>query len=345
MNKIIAVLKGAPTVDLPKFVAADLQRIPTSAPEKVDITTVFQDVSILRNRLENLVKRTQQEVSAVKEDVKELYSRTDDLRAGKPGTCSAPNRATATVENITSPSAFVIDHRQTKSPSSSFSDDQQTSSPPALDRARATQANRHDDKAFPPPTKTHNPVHPLRLDKKDDTQSTTKPLYASQAAKPPSRIVGTSSANNSKNKLKVGIRNRDVYVGGLDPETKPYQVIDYVSKKLGISVPCEQLRTRSTTYSSFKITVDKNHIERVFNPNLWPADVIIDFYRRPRPRTDRWRPSNQYDDGPEPRNSRRNDDEHYERKYREQVYEDSDFNGYIYTGRSDTRYRRESNGE
>ena len=157
-------------------------------------------------------------------------------------------------------------------------------------------------------------------------------------SKPPTRIIGTGT---NRSGLKVSHKPRHIYVGCLDPETEVVNVTDYVYKNIGVRVPCEKLQTRGTTYTSFKIKVDRSHVERIFEPSLWPEEAIIDYYKPPR--SERRLNSRRYDD----RNySTRgyDSDQYYQREYNEKVYNDRDYNGYENTGRN-YRYRRDSNGD
>ena len=96
-------------------------------------------------------------------------------------------------------------------------------------------------------------------------------------------------------------------------------------------MPCEQLCTRGTSYKSFKITVDKHVVDLIFQPSLWPAEAIIDFYKKPKSDRRRLYQNNDYD------SDYGNSDYYYQRKYRERVYDDDDFKGHGFTGRADTR--------
>ena len=77
LRTIIQTLKTTSSQVLPKLVAADLSRIPTASPDKIDVVSLFKDMNMMRNRLDNLCRRTALEVNAVKNDVRILYSRTE----------------------------------------------------------------------------------------------------------------------------------------------------------------------------------------------------------------------------------------------------------------------------
>ena len=137
---------------------------------------------------------------------------------------------------------------------------------------------------------------------------------------------------------------QQIYIGGLDPDTTPVNVMDYVLKYIGIRVPCVQLRNRGDSYASFMISVDKTHLERVFNAALWPSEAIIDFYKPPRSnrRQNDRRFNNRRDNQTSYRFMDNNDDTdklYYSMKYNEQVYSEEDYNDYYNTGR-DMRYQR-----
>ena len=106
LQNVVSLLKNADDNDIPKLVAANLSKIPTLCPDKIDIVSLFRDMNILRNRLDNLSRRTAEEVNGVKRDVKILYDRTQST---KPAT-SRPHDGTlsmTTPNTKTRPAAIV----------------------------------------------------------------------------------------------------------------------------------------------------------------------------------------------------------------------------------------------
>lgn len=176
----------------------------------------------------------------------------------------------------------------------------------------------------------------------DDTK-TTRTTYAAKTA-----IIGTST---DKPGLKGSARPHPIYVGRLKPDTKPTDVKEYIYKHIGIRVPCEQIRTRNESYASFKIYVDKGHLERVFDPKCWPAEVMVNYFktrstqkRHDTRRDDNLGPRANWDyNSDRPYNSRDESDGYYSRQYLQQDYTDRDYIGYS-SGR-DYRYPRHLDDE
>lgn len=206
-----------------------------------------------------------------------------------------------------------------------------------------SQQDKDDDNAqhvLNPNSQQARPL--LQTNQTKPLQNPTKSSYAQKAA---TRVVGTGN----KTGLKVSPKPHKIYIGGLDVNTKPSDVIDFVLTSIGIRVPCTQLRTRNENYTSFTISVDKNHLDRVFDPHCWPADAVIDFYKPPRsPRRHEFRRGGNMGPRASDRDSGRryfrdDSDEYYARQYVQQDYTERDFVGYG-TNR-DIRYSRYDNGE
>ena len=181
----------------------------------------------------------------------------------------------------------------------------------------------------------------------NDSLQSNEQTYAAKLKA--TRVVGTGT---NKTGLKVSPRPHYIYIGCLDPETTTVNVIDYVLTNVGIRVPCRQLQTRNPAYTSFVITVHKEHVERVFNPAIWPSEAIIDFYHPPKStrrhenrrqgtlynRRENIRYTNQ-DNRNEHKYNSDTDTYEYSRQYNQDYYKDEHFSGYRYTGRDD-RYPR-----
>ena len=329
--------------ELPTFVAVNLLRLPCMTKHAHSHDDSSNDLAAalqaLEQRFTNFTKFASNEFKKVHSDLNHLYSSKDQ----RPPPVPSPEMYRP-ASNVCTESTRTNDTQR------------QQSMPKQLKPNHQQHTNdRESNRSAPPPTctsplppRTSPPSSADKLPEASDVKDTActnkeqkttdMPLYS----KIVTRVVGTATNNTG---LKVSPRPHNIYIGCLDPGTTPMDVIDYVLQYIGIRVPCRQLKTKSELYTSFVITVEKNHLDRVFNPVLWPAEAIIDYYKQPRS-------ARRYGSLRSGATSERSDyqrhkdnaDSYYSRKYNQDVYDEPSIQGYGYTGRS-SRYPRRSSGD
>ena len=310
IDDTMRLLSTAKSGELPVFVAVNLHRLPsmTTPPPNDDSAST---VKALEERFTKFARITRDEFEKVHYDIDRLHDRRE----------MRPSPAKAAKARDPHQQEKHHHHQENQHQEKHFQEKHHHEKQQEEEEARSSPLT--------PPEK--NPVNtPLNTPNNNSQhQPDTEITYAKMAGK----IVGTVT---NKKGLKVSPRPYQIYIGGLDIDTTPVNVMDYVLAHIGIQVPCTQLRTKSDTYTSFKISVDKSHLERVFNPTLWPSEAIIDYYRAPK--YNRRRGYNRSEN--EMRNHRpiNNDDktvtDYYARKYSEQDYDEYHDKGYGYTGRN-----------
>lgn len=86
-------------------------------------------------------------------------------------------------------------------------------------------------------------------------------------------IAGVKKGTNLL--LKTAPRKAYLYVSQLDPSTKPEDVMDFLSGEFP-EVTCEVLQSRHPElYASFKVSLDRDNLEKAMNAETWPCGSII----------------------------------------------------------------------
>ena len=334
VKDIISLLKNTDPKFLPTFVAGNLLKIPSLWNNAEPEAELARALKSLERKFERLAHNTKSELTKVHADIDYLYTAQRDNNNPAPGRNAPVGNRNKPPGNKTPPPTSTVPgqpHQQQQRQQLQQQHD------PEEQQRNPEEASRNSS-----PTSSPVKLTPERSPDAAETGATqpqssagkTKPLYSKIA----SRVIGTG---NIRTGLKASPRPYNIYVGGLDADTTPKDVIDHVHKHIGIRVPCKQLHTRNDYYTSFVITVDKNHLERVFTPALWPSEAIIDHYKPPKRRYGNSNNNNNSDNRYNSRNNRYNDfdsNNYYTRQYDEQVYDDDDFKGYHHTGRRNNRY-------
>ena len=254
LTTLISALTHADDGDLPKLVAADLHRIPTITTENIDVVSLVKDVNLLKNHLENLSKRTAQEVTDVKNDVKVLFCRTERQPTG---TDHASNDDTHSENSNTTDS-------HSRSPSGT-STNRNTSH--QTDDFISTQ----NDVTEPRPPREQ----PIRENKQGKSDT-----YADKA-KSATRVIATGRSKSGLEASQYESTER-LFISFLKPETTENQLQLYIRKHIGPEAMCQKLRHRyDDEFASFKVTVRKRFVDSLMNPGVWPEKTVIDYFKSP----------------------------------------------------------------
>ena len=96
---------------------------------------------------------------------------------------------------------------------------------------------------------------------------------------------------NDKISFKTGIIPFNVYVGNVSLETDDEEVLS-LFKNNGIKViGCTKIQTRSRASKAFRVTISKDYCQSIYNPQLWPKNLIINRFTFSREEKDAYRSS------------------------------------------------------
>ena len=113
-----------------------------------------------------------------------------------------------------------------------------------------------------------------------------KPGGAGQQRRPSTtRIMGKRTEGHTFRAVK---RTVDVFLGRVDPSVTVDDIKQYIGENFDINIlNVDQLAIKSDRFVAFKITVNLNDRDALFNCDMWPEDVIIDkFYSHRSNRSD-----------------------------------------------------------
>jgi hypothetical protein len=89
-------------------------------------------------------------------------------------------------------------------------------------------------------------------------------------------VIGTGSSTALRGvKSTPRTSTAAAFVTRLSPGTSEAEMCDYVRSKFGIDTRCEQLETRYDTYASFKVVVNAKFVDKLIDPIMWPAGVMV----------------------------------------------------------------------
>jgi len=245
---ILHLMSKAERDDLSTFVAVDLRRIPNHEHPPCQSNTSARIISSLQARMDQLVQSATAEMRKIQDEI-------DNLRPTDSQVIS-PSRQMNRQKHPTSPPARNEQQPRNQS-RETISDDEND--------------NRTSHSTVPRPENQN--TQPA----KSNSIQPKKQLYSDKARKPPTRVTGTGT-----NTTGLKVSPLEIYVGRLAPDTQPVDIIDYVSQHVGIRVPCHQLETRRSGYASFRISIDRCHLDRILQSELWPRGAVIDLYKAPR---------------------------------------------------------------
>lgn len=281
--------------DISKFVASDLSKIPTVTPQNVDLMTLFRDFNLMRHKVEALSRNTNEQLSKVKRDIQRI-----DRGLNKPTNThplpqqSASNiQQSATAAPTTTTTTTTVNEPTTVIPSTEdrglWSDDD-----PDLDTDTGNN--------FPWQNVTRKPEKPPPAS------------YASAAAKKSTRVVGTGTTRAGLSASSYE-PPQSLFISFCPPATTPKQLETYIKMNVGCDAECEKLEHKYyDDFAAFKVTVRKRFIDGLRDPKLWPKDVVVDYYKPPRPRRSGNRP---YTQRRGRRNQQDDDNNYYNRERRD----------------------------
>ena len=100
-----------------------------------------------------------------------------------------------------------------------------------------------------------------------------------EAGRPRGPVMGSKKGFQQLRAVK---RTADVFLGRIDNVVSVDDIHTYVSENFKVKLcNVEELTIKAKEYKAFKLTLDFNEREKLFNSELWPENVVVDkFYNR-----------------------------------------------------------------
>ena len=277
---------------LPVFLAKNLARLPSVRQDKIDVMSLFKDMSILRNKLDRLERTTTSDINKVREEVRKMnvQNKSTDKQSSKANESMRPSsppppRHQPRVGHVSDANP------QTDTDSGTDAETGTTRKVTVTDTPTVASKPWSDDD--PDLIETDNSQNPWQTVNRKPRR---KPQMSSSNARPSTRVVGTGS---SRTGLSASSYEPPVslFVSFLPPETTPSQIDNYIKRNIGCDyVEVEKLSHKFyDDFASFKVTTKKKFVDALRNPTIWPKNIVIDFYRAPRRRFYRRQNIRQYE--------------------------------------------------
>ena len=113
-------------------------------------------------------------------------------------------------------------------------------------------------------------------------QKTAKQSEWTVAGRKPRRknfLIGTSSSTALGQTSRKRI---SLFVTRLKPETTPTDIQNYVKEQFNVDASCEKLETKFDSYSSFKISCVCDSIDKFYDSENWPQNILVRRFYEPR---------------------------------------------------------------
>lgn len=106
----------------------------------------------------------------------------------------------------------------------------------------------------------------------EDANPQPRPRLNQSRGKKPYGIVGTCPEGNIQ---AVKTKRVSVFATKFLPDLDAETLTKYLKEKLHHDVTCQKMDTAQNRYSSFKVTVECDKVEDVYEPQIWPHGVFV----------------------------------------------------------------------
>ena len=113
----------------------------------------------------------------------------------------------------------------------------------------------------------------------EDANAQPRPRLNQSRGKKPYGIVGTCPEGNIQ---AVKTKRVSVFATKFLPDLDAETLTNYLKEKLHHDVICQKMDTAQNRYSSFKVTVECDKVEDVYEPQIWPHGVFVRRFFEPR---------------------------------------------------------------
>ena len=94
-------------------------------------------------------------------------------------------------------------------------------------------------------------------------------------------VVGSRESSSSL--LRSASRTADLYVGNCDVDVTTESLTQYICDVMKVKIhKCEQLETKYSNYTSFKVTLFVNDRMDLLSEDVWPSGIVCRKYYKPR---------------------------------------------------------------
>ena len=264
--------------DLPCFVAKDLTRLPPIDVTHVDISSLMSELRSLRREI------SQQRDTTVRSEMGDLANEVHVLR-------QEISEMKNCFDNLQRASDFSVVTPQVVSPEPVVAFDSLDSSSTYCGLNNETPVNdqRVNTSSYAAVVQSQAPVSKANIPSLTRRRSPNKKaaqhsvnnegeftVVSRRPKRRPRPIIGTAKLDDECS-IKVSRPNpqHKFFITRFAPATTPDDIINYVQNHCQISVKCEQLKTKHDSYSCFLIEMSRECADKVRDPAIWPAGILI----------------------------------------------------------------------
>lgn len=293
LEDIVNLLQELGT-NIPKFVAADLSKLPPITFNNIDVTVLL-----------NRINQVEEETKALREVIGSQNQALRNLQV-----ISASTVEQLAKQKIVDHSTSPVPLQRTEEPSAGSErkpEERTAEKEPCLPAENdATAENNNNSKAavdntvsadggtsevivseITPNDADKTNMSPSEPEKTPDTYAEVTgrkpknfPMKKTNAKErsPPFCIIGRSEAGE----LKVVPRKKfaSVFATRFAPEVTPEEMKTFLQCKTNLKVAVEKLSARHTTYSSFHITCECDNPSLLVSESLWPQGCYVRWWRK-----------------------------------------------------------------
>ena len=119
---------------------------------------------------------------------------------------------------------------------------------------------------------------------KNQTAKSEKPKHAEKLrTKSRNPVIRGTKTVTVHSKPLGAVRYADLFVGGCYKNVVANDIKEYCTNVLNVDIEeCVPLVTKSTRFSSFKLTLERENREKLLDGNCWPKNVVIRKFTQPR---------------------------------------------------------------
>ena len=324
IKDILDLIDRKPTnIELPTFVAQGHTSMPPANFEIIApvMMTLRDEVSHLRFELSELRKATEKDqksfeaVSTVKQDVADIKKLLHSLRTTNftptPSFAQtlrhnitqrpAPPQQTPTPPTTSRPSHSIRDRPSQAQNASSYDNTSAVSRTAAGHTVNTQHVGAPNTAQGSAPRQNMNALDDFADDPSDDTSRDTAEQDEdgwnvvrnnARRRRRSTQILG--NINTADGEFSGVERNLDVFVGGSNPNTSEDVIVNHIVSKGVQVVKCEKIVGKVDWYVPFKVTVKASDRDKLLNPDIWPCNIFVRKFRRPRHRSGTFGPTDSH---------------------------------------------------
>ena len=283
LTSIYNVMQEIPTEDPPVFVAIDLNNIPCVDVKNIDAASLVCHQSIMQAQLDGVLN--EQAAMKIQLDIilKHFESSSSSNAKAQPApdplACAAPLFSNVVISND-----GTRDNSQSggRPGHQSASAGEQVPRPENVRQSTSGVGHRRDPRNSTSRMSLREPNTVRDASNRNDDERVPRGFvrdnqgFLSRVPRPrQSSKIKTGKKTGTSLKVVRPVKTSRIFISRLDPECPIEAVQEFVTTMTGNDCVVEKLKPKFPSYSSFVITVNKEHEDTVLNPDEWEEGLIL----------------------------------------------------------------------